>query len=267
MRKLSRIFLFSVIYVVLTCVSSCAPVKDIAYFQDKAINSPEKVDKHGGIIIQAKDMLSIVVSSRNPELAAMFNLSSGAATSSEGGAKSGYVVDNIGCIDFPVLGTMQVAGLTRWELSDMIKDKLSKGGLLTDAVVNVQFMNFKFSVLGEVNSPGTYTIDSDGLTLLQSIAYAGDLTLYGKRGNVSVIREQNGSRVIYEVDMCSVDMFKSPAYYIQQNDIIYVEPSENRAKMSTIDDKSLRMTSIIISSSSLLVSLATMITSLIRATK
>ena len=247
-------------------LSSCAPVKDIAYFQNKVINDPEKIDKHAGIVIQPKDMLSIVVSNRNPELAVMFNLmmvqqTPGPEVSMGNGQQRllGYVVDNDGCIDFPVLGVLKVDGLTRWELSEMIKNRLIKEGYLTDAVVTVEFMNFKVSVLGEVNAPGTYAIEGDKVTILQALSLAHDLTIYGLRENVSVIRERDGERTFYQINLCDVDLFKSPAYYLQQNDVIYVEPSQEKSRQSTIDDKNLRLTSIAISSSSLLLSLASLL--------
>lgn len=262
-------------YVLLAAVlafSSCRTVKDIAYFQNKAVNQPEKVDRHAGIVIQPKDMLSIVVSSRNPELVAMFNLpvisyQAGSEIVAAGGHNQrliGYVVDNAGEIDFPVLGKLKVAGLTRWELSGMIKDRLVNDGLLNDAVVTVEFMNFKISVIGEVNSPGTYVIEGDKVTVLQALSLARDLTIFGKRDNVSVIREQGGERVIYEIDLTDVDMFKSPGYYLQQNDVVYVQPSDIKARQSTTDDKTLRMTSIFVSGGSLLVSLASLIVGIIR---
>lgn len=251
---------------------SCSAGKDIAYFQNKLVDQPEKIDKHAGIVIQPKDMLSIVVSSRNPELVAMFNLpvisyQAGSEIVAAGGYNQrlmGYVVDTEGCIDFPVLGRLKVAGMTRWELAEMIKNKLIKDGLLTDAVVTVEFMNFKVSVMGEVTSPGTYTIEGDKVTVLQALSLARDLTIYGKRENVSVIREKDGERVIYEIDLTDVDMFKSPGYYLQQNDVVYVEPSEIKARQSTIDDKGLRLTSILVSSGSLLVSVATLLVNLLR---
>ena len=252
-------------------LSSCATVKDIAYFQNKVVDHPEKIDKHAGIVIQPKDQLSIVVSSRNPELVAMFNLpvvsyqagSEVVATSGYNQRLMGYVVDNEGNIDFPVLGVMNVAGLTRWELSEKIKNELLGQKLLSDAVVTVEFMNFKVSVIGEVTSPGTYTIQGDKVTILQAISMARDLTIFGERQNVSVIRERNGERIIYEIDLCNVDLFKSPAYYLQQNDIVYVQPNQNKARQSTVDDKGLRMTSIFVSGGSLLVSLASLITSIL----
>jgi polysaccharide export outer membrane protein len=149
-----------------------------------------------------------VVSSKNPELVAMFNLP---VVSYQAGSEIvesgynqrllGYVVDNEGNIDFPILGVMNVSGLTRWELAKKIKDRLIDEGYLTDAVVTVQFLNFKVSVIGEVNSPGTYTIEGDKVTILQAISLARDLTIFGMRENVSVIRERNGERTIYEVNL------------------------------------------------------------------
>lgn len=255
---------------VLFLAASCGSVKDIAYFQNKVVNEPEKIDKHAGIVVQPKDMLSIVVTSRNPELVAMFNLpvvsyqaGSEVVNSGYNQRLMGYVVDNEGNIDFPQLGVLKVAGLTRWELSEMIKKKLIREGYLTDAVVVVEFLNFKVSVIGEVNSPGTYTIEGDKVTILQAISLARDLTIFGMRENVSVIRERDGERIIYEVNLCDVDMFKSPAYYLQQNDVVYIQPSEVKARQSTTDDKGLRMTSILVSSGSLVVSIATLITSIV----
>lgn len=268
MMKSTRNLILALVAVLLLA-SSCAQVKDIAYFQNKVANSPEKIDKHAGIVIQPKDMLSIVVSSRNPELVVMFNLpvvsyQAGSEIVSSGYQKLiGYVVDNEGYIDFPVLGRMKVSGMTRWELSDKIKKQLVDEGYLSDAVVTVEFMNFKVSVIGEVNSPGTYTIEGDKVTILQAISLARDLTIFGLRENVSVIRERDGERIIYEVNLCDVDLFKSPAYYLQQNDVVYVQPSEIRARQSTTDDKALRMTSIFVSGGSLLVSIATLVISLL----
>ena len=252
-------------------LSSCGSVKDIAYFQNRVVNHPEQIDKHAGIVIQPKDMLSIVVSSRNPELVAMFNLpvisyqaGSEVVTSSYQQRLMGYVVDNDGMIDFPVLGPIKVSGFTRWELSELIKNKLINDGLLTDAVVTVEFMNFKVSVIGEVNAPGTFAIEGDKVTVLQAISLARDLTIFGMRENVTVIREREGERTMYEINLCDVSMFDSPAYFLQQNDIVYVQPSEIKARQSTTDDKTLRMSSIFVSGGSLLVSIATLIVSLVR---
>ena len=256
--------------VALFFVSSCGAPKNIAYFQNRLVDQPEQIDKHGGIVIQPKDMLSIVVSSKNPELVVMFNLpvvsyQAGSEITSSSGYQRlmGYVVDNEGYIDFPILGRIKVSGLTRWELAELIKKRLIDEGYLSDAVVTVQFMNFKVSVIGEVNSPGTYTIEGDKVTVLQALSLARDLTIFGQRENVTVIRERDGERTMYQINLCDVSMFDSPAYYLQQNDIVYVEPSDIRARQSTTDDKALRMTSIFVSSGSLLVSVASLIVNLI----
>ena len=267
MLRVKRFVLFFLVLIM--TLQSCGSVRDIVYFQNKIVNKPVKIDKHAGIVIQPKDMLSIVVSSRNPELVAMFNLpvvnyQAGAEVASVPNNQRllGYIVDNDGVIDFPVIGPIKVCGLTRWELSEKIKNMLIDGGLLNDAVVTVEFMNFKVSVLGEVNSPGVYSIEGDKVTVLQAISLARDLTIFGMRENVSVIRERNGERIIYEINLTDVDMFNSPAYYLQQNDIVYVQPNEIKARQSTTDDKALRITSILVSSGSLLVSLVTLLATL-----
>ena len=266
---LKKQFLFGLVALALL-VSSCASTKDIAYFQNKMVNQPEKIDKHAGIVIQPKDMLSIVVSSRNPELVAMFNLpvvsyQAGGELASINSYQQrlmGYVVDEEGFIEFPVLGKLNIVGKTRWEVAELVKNKLIQEGYLSDAVVTVEFLNFKISVLGEVASPGTFSIEGDKVTVLQAISLARDLTIFGRRDNVSVIREQDGKRTIYEINLTDVDLFKSPAYYLQQNDIVYVQPNDIKARQSTTDDKTLRIASIGLSSGSLLISVVTLLATL-----
>ena len=245
---------------------SCAQVKDIAYFQNRLDNHPEKIDMHTGIVIQPKDMISIVVSSRNPELVPMFNLpvisyQAGSEIVNVGQQRlMGYVVDNDGYIDFPVLGQIQVGGMTRWQLSETIKDRLLKEGLLNDAVVTVEFMNFKVSVLGEVNHPGTFSVEGDKITVLQAISLAGDLTIYGNRTKVMVLRQEDGMQRVYGLDLTSGEnVYSSPAYYLQQNDIIYVEPNKVKARQSTVNGNNVRSTSFWISLASLLTSVAILI--------
>ena len=258
--------LLSVLCAFALALVSCGPVKDISYFQNKVVDKPELIDKHAGIVVQPNDKLSIVVSSRNPELVAMFNrptvsYSIGDETSA-GLSRSGmlgYIVDTDGYIEFPVLGLIKVSGLTRWEVSELIKRRLLDDGLLTDALVAVEFMNFKVSVLGEVNAPGTYNLDGDKTTILQALSVAGDLTIFGMRENVTVIRELNGKRTMYEINLCDVSLFNSPAYHLQQNDVIYVQPSEIKAREATTDERAFRVTSIAISSTSILISLASLL--------
>ena len=224
---------------------SCNPetYKKINYLQDVSGDITMSMKENQGIIIQPQDQLSIIVTSRDPKMATPFNLSvamyySGSELSVAGGSQriTGYVVDNNGNIQFPSLGEVHVGGLNRWELQDLITSKLSDSGLLKDAVVTVEFMNFKVSVLGEVTAPGTYSVTGDKITIFQALALARDLTIYGQRDNVHVIREQNGKRQIYTLNLTDSNIFNSPAYYLQQNDVVYVTPSKVRAGQGEINE-------------------------------
>lgn len=252
-------------------MTSCSTYKKINYLQDIVPDKAERVAINKGILIQPQDMISIVVSSRNPELAVMFNLpvisyQAGSEVVSGAGTQRllGYVVDNDGNIDFPVLGLIRAAGMTRWELANEIKDKIVEGNYIKDPVVTVEFMNFKISVMGEVTAPGTYSIEGDKITILQALSLAKDLTIFGRRDNVSVIREQEGERIIYQVDLRSASIFESPAYYLQQNDIVYVEPNKVRAGQSTINENNLKSVSLWVSIGSFLTSLAVLIVNLVQ---
>lgn len=234
----------------LLLLASCNPktYKQINYLQDIQKDTLMAMGINQGIVIQPQDQLSIVVSSRTPELALQFNLpitsyQAGSEIVSSGGANQrlmGYVVSNEGMINFPVLGTIQVAGKTRWELQNLIRDEIVAGGYIKDPIVTVEFMNFKISVLGEVTSPGTYGISGDKITIFQALALARDLTIYGRRDAVEVIREQNGQRKVYVMDLRDTDIFSSPGYYLQQNDVVYVVPNSVRAGQSTINENYLK---------------------------
>ena len=224
---------------------SCNPstYKKINYLQDVRDDMSMDMKENQGIIIQPQDQLSIIVTSRDPRMATAFNLSvstffTGSELAANGASQriTGYVVSNEGDIRFPSLGTLRVAGLNRWELQDLIQDRLAETGLLNDAVVTVEFLNFKVSVLGEVTAPGTYSVTGDKITILQALALARDLTIYGRRDNVQVIREQNGKRQIHLLDLTSSAIFDSPAYYLQQNDVVYVTPSKVRAGQGEINE-------------------------------
>ena len=262
-------FVLVIMALALTAVS-CNTYRKINYLQDIVPDKAERIAINKGILIQPKDMISIVVSSRNPELAMMFNLpvisyQAGSEVVANGGSQRllGYVVDNDGNIDFPVLGLVHAAGLTRWELAKEIKSRIIDGNYIKDPVVTVEFMNFKISVMGEVTSPGTYNIEGDKITLLQALSLARDLTIFGRRDNVSVIREQGDERIIYQVDLRSASLFESPAYYLQQNDIVYVEPNKVRAGQSTINENNIKSVSLWVSIGSFLTSLAVLIVNLI----
>jgi len=242
MKKLLRCTL---LMVVVASLAACNPQtwKNINYLQDINGDTVMPMAVNRGIIIQPQDQLSIIVTSRNNLLAAQFNKSiatyyTGSEMATSGGSQriTGYVVDNEGDIMFPQIGRIHVAGMNRWELQDMITQRLVEEGLLTDANVTVEFLNFKISVLGEVPSPGTYNVTGDKITIFQALALARDLSIYGKRDNVMVVREQNGERRIYTLDLRNSSLFDSPAYYLQQNDVVYVTPSDVRAGQSTINE-------------------------------
>ncbi len=227
-------------------MASCNPktYQNINYLQDIQSDTTMRMAVNKGIVIQPQDQLSIIVSHRESELAAMFNLrlaayQAGSEITSGRSSTSrmlGYVVDNAGYINFPVLGPLYAAGKNRWELQEMIAEELESQNLLKGAVVTVEFMNFKVSVLGEVSRPGTFNVNGDKISILEAISMAGDLGIYGRRDNVQVIREMNGKREVFVVDLRNSDLFNSPAYYLQQNDVIYVEPSNVRAGQSTINE-------------------------------
>lgn len=266
---MKKIFVRLSILLALLVVSaaSCSTYKKINYIQDAQLDTALTMIANQGILIQPMDMISIVVSSRDPELARIYNLpvvtyqaGSESSVSNFSQRLIGYSVDNDGNIQFPELGTIHVAGLNRWQLAELIREKLSS--LVKDAVVTVQFMNFKISVTGEVTSPGVFDISGDKITIFEAISLARNLTIYGRRDGVYVIREQNGSRIIYQVDLRTVDMFNSPAYYLQQNDVVYVEPNKVRAGQSTINENNLKSVSLWVSIGSFLSTLATLFISL-----
>lgn len=247
----------------LLLLASCSTPKGIAYFQDLSSVDGQRIAGAKEITVRPKDKVSIIVNCKSPELTALFNLPyvtqrlgensrSTIASGYSQGYISGYTVDDRGCIDFPVLGEISVAGMTRDQIAAEIKRELNERGQAADAVVTVDFMNLYYQVLGEVAKPGRYAIDKDAVTILDAIGTAGDLTIYGKRENVRVLRNENGKARTYEVNLCSAaDLISSPAYYIQQNDVIYVDPNDVRARQSTVNGNNVRSTSFWISLTSL----------------
>jgi polysaccharide export outer membrane protein len=259
---------YIIILVIAAMFQSCDTWRKVVYFQDFPNQSVEDITPTAGIVIQPKDMLSIVVSSKNPELVLPFNLpvvsyQAGSEIFSGSGYANqrllGYVVDNAGAIDFPILGKLPVAGLTRWQLAALIKGKLQDSGngdaLVKDPVVTVEFMNFRIHVAGEVNAPGTYQIEGDRVTILEALSRAKDLTIYGRRDNVAVIREKDNATTVYRLDLRSKNMFHSPAFYLQQNDYVYVEPNKVRVGQSTLNQNTFKSTGFWMSLSSLALTL------------
>lgn len=277
MKSIFRSLSFGVLlWLALLGATSCASSSRITYFQDLhpgETEVPAVTDSE--IRIRPGDKLSIIVNSRDPQLSQLFNLayasrqigqntSSNLGSGSTGSAStqgvSGYTVDKNGDIDFPVLGKLHIAGQTREEVAAYIKGILFDGNWVKDPVVTVEYMNLCISVLGEVNGPGRYSIDRDQLTLLDALSMAGDLTIYGKRENVKVIRQENGKQQVYGLDLRSgEDLYHSPGFYLQQNDVVYVEPNNVRARQSTVNGNNVRSTSFWLSLASFLTTIGVLI--------
>lgn len=255
-------------------MTSCVGTKDVQYVRDMTPNAVELAKENPGLLIEPDDLLSIVVTTKNPELGTEFNMQPGMMTMKMDGGGSynmgsstgqkrelGYRVDNDGDIVFPTLGTLHVAGLTRRELESMIKQRIIKEGLLKEFSVTVTFMNSKISILGDVGKPGNYDFKDDKYTLLQALADAGDLNMTAER-EIYVIREKGGERKMYAVDMRSKELFNSPVYYLQQNDIIYVLPNNQKAASRDSNSSSFRQWGTWLSLFSFAGSIATMIVAL-----
>ena len=254
------------LFAVLLFMASCATNKEVTYFQDIIVTSDSTVTESlpPEITLRPEDKISIIVNSKDRELTDLFNLpyvtrTIGSTTDyATSHGLSNYIVRNDGTIDFPVLGNVNVAGLTRDEVAAYIKNQLISKNLVNDPVVTVEFINLQFSVMGEVRSPGSYRITRDRVTLLDAISQAGDMTISGRRDNVLVLRPDTaGKFYAYQVDMRSFEsVVNSPVYYIHQNDYIYVEPNKKRANESTVNGNTVRSASFWISITSLLASLA-----------
>lgn len=252
-------------------LSSCGTSKDVVYFQDLKPGESEIImPEVKAITVQPEDKISIIVNSRDPQLTDLFNLPyvsrqlgqslrNGLSTGTNNGV-SGYTVDAEGDIDFPVLGKVHVAGMKREEIAEHIKNELVTKNLVKDPVVTVEFMNLCVSVMGEVNNPGRFAIDRDRITILDALSMAGDLTIYGNRQKVMVLRQEDGQQRVYGVNLTSGEhVYTSPAYYLQQNDVVYVEPNDVRSRQSTVNGNNVRSTSFWISLASLLTSVAILI--------
>lgn len=218
------------LYVLLAAVlCSCGTSRGSSYLADMRGDSAFIAAETSEIRLQPFDKISIVVSCRDAKLSALFNLpavSQGVAGADTIGVQgfSQYTIDRDGNIDFPVLGTLNVAGLTRADLCRDIKRRLAEGRLLDDCVVTAEFCNLALSVLGEVRSPGRYAITRDCVTIFDAIGLAGDLTRNADRRHVTVVRREGGRQVAYEIDMTSAaGVYASPAYYLRQNDVVYVK--------------------------------------------
>ena len=227
MRYWDKVILFLEGLIIL---SSCGSSKKVVYLQDADVNRRVKTEIEYKTVIHPDDLLSIVVSCDDLESALPFNTPmiglGNQVTSSSQQIPRGYLVDKAGEIDFPVLGKLKVEGISRNELSEMLKEKLSL--YLKNPIVTIQFLNFKVTVLGEVRNPGSYKVNSERISILDALGMAGDLQINAKRKNVLVMREDGNEKVFSRVDLTSSELLHSPFFYLQQNDVVYVEPSRGR---------------------------------------
>ncbi|WP_010252905.1 polysaccharide biosynthesis/export family protein [Myroides injenensis] len=233
------LFNFAIVITIITLFTSCASREKIVYYQDvdsvllnNATNSQFKTR------LRADDLLMIIVSAEDVEAAAPFNLVNSMTSNPLNPAVGGqmqqqlYLIDNEGYIQFPVLGKIKLGGLSRDEAIKYLTSEISQ--YINNPIINLRIMNFKVTVQGEVIKPGVYTVTSERLTLAEAIALSGDMTVYGKRDNVLIIREIEGKKVPIRVDMTKADFMTSPYYYLNQNDIVYVEPNKTRINSSVV---------------------------------
>jgi len=209
---------------ILTLSESCITRKDISYFQDISdTTSIQRISQTFEALISPGDILSIHVSSLSPEASSFFNV---VGEESDKQVANTYLVDGSGNIEMPLIGEVPVSGLSGQSAKGVIKQHLEK--YLVNPTVNVRIRNFKITVLGEVNQPGVYTIPNEKVTLVEALGLAGDLSIFGKRLNVLLIREEKGERKFVKIDLRSKDFFRSEYYYLHNNDIIYVEPGKGK---------------------------------------
>ena len=248
---------------------SCSAQKRVWYLQDAQPFTPEQTAENGQIRIKPLDRLTIVVNSKDPELAVPFNSATSynslTGTNISGAANSQALqmrtVDENGMLEMPVIGKIECKGKTRSELAQAIAEKIIDGGYINDPTVNVQFADMKISVIGEVARPGFYDVTRDKVSIFDALAMAGDMTIYGVRDNVKLIREdESGKRKIINLDLNNAGIVTSPYYYLKQNDILYVTPNETKAKNSDIGNS----TTLWVSSISILVSIAGLLVNILK---
>lgn len=271
--RLKRLYLAAAASLALL-VGSCGSTKDIVYFQDLKQGDENVLPTVNPIKIQPADKLSIIVSTSDARLNSLYNLpvttnrissigvtESTPRTSGEGNVAP-YTVDSNGDINFPVLGKLHVAGMNREQLAEYIRRELISRDLAKNPIVTVDYLNLAVSVMGEVKSPGMYAINRDDYTILDALSAAGDLTIYGVRDNVMVLREENGMQKVYTVNLNSgKQVASSPVYYLRQNDVVYVEPNKTKARTSTPNGNSVLTPTFWISIASFVTTVAVLIVS------
>ena len=224
-------------------LGACNAQQRVLYIQDVASGSEIDVPEGYMIRIKPNDQLTVVVNSKNPELAMPFNTSTsynalnGGMTTTTANESSLQVltVTSDGYITLPIIGDVKCEGLTREELEQKIEQKITEGKYIDDPKVNVRFNDLTVSIIGEVNKPGRYSIKRDQITIFEALALAGDMTIYGSREDVAVIREKDGKNIITKLDLRSQNIFESPCFYLEQNDVIIVSPNKYKAATAEIN--------------------------------
>ncbi len=249
-------------------LASCATNKRAAYIQQVQTDIPTAIEQDYQIRIKPLDRLTVTINSKDPELAAPFNAASSynslnglsSYSSSSNGNLQILTVDKEGKIQLPIIGEIDCDGLTRNELAKKIENTIRENGMVHDPIVIIQFADVKFSVLGEVARPGQFSITKDRISLFDALAMAGDLTIYGQRENVALIREENGMRTVHYFDLKNPDILTSPYFYLQQDDVVYVTPNKYKAQAGEINQNR----SFYISLVSVAVSVATLLVTITR---
>ncbi|WP_162425980.1 polysaccharide biosynthesis/export family protein [Pontibacter pudoricolor] len=242
-----RIFLLAV----LLAFSSCGPTRNLAYFSDlkEQTTYSEEIKNITVSKIQPNDLLSITVSSESPESDAQFNRGMLAANDSK---LEGYLVNEEGYVNFPVIGSVQLAGLTKQEAREKLTNELQQ--YLKAPVVSIRNMNFKVTVIGEVNRPSTFTVPAEKISILEALGMAGDMTPFGKRENVIVMREEAGTRTMARLNLNSKEVLNSPYFYLQQNDVVYVEPDKMKQVQASTNTKFLAIVTASVSLATIILS-------------
>lgn len=226
------------ITVTIMSLTSCVTSKEIIYFQDEALSQNNQTSLQSAIIYKPNDLLFISIGG-DKDAVAPFNLPAISYTISSVAGNGDlkmptYLVDNNGNIEYPVLGTITLGGLTREQATMYLKNRISE--YVKDPIVNIRLINFTVTVLGEVNNPGTFTIEDERISLTEALGLAGDLTIHGKRENVFLIREHEGKKQYTKIDLTSVHALNSPAYYLQQNDVLYIEPNKAKVRSASYNE-------------------------------
>ena len=233
--KNRSIFITTLLCFFLLSLTSCSSKQDMLYFNQSTSLSNEEF-MWSEIFIQTNDIVSVKITTDVPELSLVYNISKSQQDNLQGGNAQlqGYLVANDGTINIPVLGVQKIAGLTLIQAEKQIQKSLVEGGFLKNPVVICRLLNAKFTVLGEVNNPGTYTFYENSLTLLQALGLSGDLTINGVRKKIAIIRTENGKQTYGTIDLTKSDWFKSPFYFVKPNDVIIVDPNTAKVKSAGI---------------------------------